>query len=429
MRRPNMVAPLSLIVLMCWSGIGHSEEAVKPRSVPLVGMISLIVKEPVQKELGIAPDSEELANIKAILKPFSLVLQDRMARPSKEDIASGVTPQDLYARIESEFVEQIRLILKPEQFRRLQQIHWQRWGVRSIEDPEMAEALELSERQMQLIETIRDQFQTQRKELESQRRNIDSRDLKEKLAEIDASQSKAFGEILSPDQAARLDALKGEPFELADSKPSLTRTEPKGPVRARADNLLQLVLMEPVLEELEIGPASPVVVELHQLYRTYQRERREQISSKGTAPDRSTLSQAETTRQLRYEDEVKRLLTPAQFARLREIYFQRMGPDALHDAEVASHLNLSEDQKAQIAELNLDKVRKARDLINQSAGKQAAAAISDDIKKKIQDSIIERESRAFEILTPAQQAKWQEMTGKPFDLSKLRRAVKASDRQ
>ena len=71
--------------------------------------------------------------------------------------------------VEAEFVAELQQRLKPEQFTRLQQIHWQRWGIIAIEDPELARQLELSPEQQEQLATVRRQIKTRRSELTQQR--------------------------------------------------------------------------------------------------------------------------------------------------------------------------------------------------------------------------------------------------------------------
>lgn len=214
------------------------------------------------------------------------------------------------------------------------------------------------------------------------------------------------------------------PFDTANPSQSAEKKEPNGTLRTSTDSLLLLVLMEPVLEELGIGPATPQMISLHTLYRAYTAERRELSPTK--LPDsgqRIADPEAVFKLQNKYEAELKQELTPQQFQRLREIQIQRMGTNALGDAEVATYLNLTDAQKSQLADLNREKLLKTRNLVRLARSKEVAAGLGDEVRKKIQDSLSETENAAFEILTQEQRVKWQELTGKPFDLSKLRRSV------
>ena len=128
-RNRSSVRITATLMLLMATVVSTAQESQKDKPVPLRGIISLIVREPVQRELGIGNDSPELESIRNLLKPLSMVLNQRLNYPTEEDKAERLTPQQLYSKVEAEFVLELKKLLKPEQFTRLKQIHWQRWGM------------------------------------------------------------------------------------------------------------------------------------------------------------------------------------------------------------------------------------------------------------------------------------------------------------
>ena len=120
---------LAQLTLLMVVAVATAQEPRKDKPVPLRGMISLIVREPIQRELGIENDSPELESIRKLLKPLSTVLNQRLNYPTEEDKAERLNAQQLYGKVEAEFVLELKKLLRPEQYARLKQIHWQRWGL------------------------------------------------------------------------------------------------------------------------------------------------------------------------------------------------------------------------------------------------------------------------------------------------------------
>ena len=421
------LSSFAVMVMSCAIVVSAAEERSKAKPVPLVGMIALIVKEPVQKELGIEPDSQELAEIKEILKPFSQVLQQRLNRPTEDD--RGLTAQSLYARIESEFVSKLKLQLKPEQFRRLQEIHWQRWGIRSLEDGAMAEALALTDDQIEKIAVTKTEMENRKKELEKQRRDRkrqgeNTDEFPQKFLELDGELGRRYREILTSDQFDRFTELKGAAFELVETSAPANRSSGM-PVATRPGGLMSLAVMEPVMNELGLDPTSPAVAELHKLSRAHSLELRQRLQSKESGVDvREAARDVESKLQTKYDVELKAVLTPDQFTRLRQIHWQRLGADAFSDGEVTRLLQITSEQQAQLATLNLEVFQKVRQLLNPpGGGRPVGASVSDEIKKQIQNSVTDREARIQQILTTTQQEQWTKLKGKPFDLETLRKPV------
>lgn len=419
-----------VMIVVAWCAVPVSSAQEPPaKTTPLVGMIGLIVKEPVLNELGIAKDSSELAEIRKVLKPFSTVLQQRLSQPTDEDRASRLNPQDLYAKVEAEFVAELKQKLKSEQFTRLQQIHWQRWGIRSIEDEQVAQTLDLSQEQLARLAAIRLHHQARQKQLEGQQRELRGQggnveEFKQKFLDLDQERLDQYNQILTADQLAKFEELIGKPFELVESKPSVTNSTGM-PIRTRPGGLMSLAIMEPVLKELGIDHTSPQVLELSKLSKAHSQDLRQQLTSENPVKDiREKTRLIEANLQAKYDAELKKLLTSEQMRRLQEIHLQQMGTQAFSHADVVTTLQISKEQQLKIEGLVVDVLRKSREWLNPpGGGRPVGDPVSEEIQKKIQEAVEEMNSKADQILTKSQREKWEEMKGKPFDLTRLRRSA------
>ena len=155
---PLSMQNLALFTLLMTAAVATAQEPPKDKPVPLPGMISLIVREPVQRELGIESDSPELEDIRKLIKPFSTVLNQRLNNPTDEDKAERLTAQQLYGKVEAEIVLELKKLLKPEQFARLEQIHWQRWGLQAVMDPVVLNELEITEDQRAKLSAMKNEI-------------------------------------------------------------------------------------------------------------------------------------------------------------------------------------------------------------------------------------------------------------------------------
>ena len=105
---------------------------------------------------------------------------------------------------------------------------------------------------------------------------------------------------------------------------------------------------------------------------------------------------------------LEELLTPAQRQRLRQIALQSMGIFAFHEADVVTALDLSDAQRTAIRDIEfrgIDRLHRAQ---------RAVDSVGDfDSKARL---AFNRQSveQVLNVLSPQQQAKWRELTGKPF---------------
>jgi len=111
---------------------------------------------------------------------------------------------------------------------------------------------------------------------------------------------------------------------------------------------------------------------------------------------------------------LEEILLPGQLTRLREIFIQQAGAEALNDEEVAGKLEIAEAQKTKLAEIR----RANRDAMNEQmrglfggegGDRDAARAKMDELRKA-------GDAKLLAVLSPDQQKTFEEMKGKPFKM-------------
>ena len=406
---------LAQLTLLMVVAVATAQEPRKDKPVPLRGMISLIVREPIQRELGIENDSPELESIRKLLKPLSTVLNQRLNYPTEEDKAERLNAQQLYGKVEAEFVLELKKLLRPEQYARLKQIHWQRWGLQAIQDPDLANQLEITVDQLNKLSAVNLDIETRRKEIRPQGGD----NLEAKVQELDAERNKKYTEVLTPEQLAKFEQLKGKPFDLPAPATSATPTNVAagGPIRTRPGGLMAFALREPILKELGIENDSPVVAEIRKLSEAHTTELRKELRAINPVV-RERVQEAEVKLQGQYDLELKKLLTPEQFVRLRQIHWQQLGLQALNEADVAKALAITQEQKEQLAAVELAFFKNVRELLNPRDARPVGP-VSAEIQKKMKLARDEQETKVNQILTQVQRNQFAELKGKPFELELL----------
>ena len=251
--------------------------------------------------------------------------------------------------------------------------------------------------------------------------NRETDSILQQLKDIDAKRDQRGNEILTKEQQQKFAELKGKPFDLSTLPPQYAGRGPRMPIGFRRGGLMELALMEPVMKELGIDKDAPQVPELRKLAETYfaetgkefQRMRHDQIEVELANPFRIA-----PTVQAKIDPELKKLLTPEQFTRLRQINWQNEGVHALYDPAIEESLEITSDQQKQLSDLNYENRRKHARLLNPRDGEPRLSA--EEIQKKGAELNAERDRRINEILTKTQQEKFAELKGKPFDLALLR---------
>ncbi len=106
---------------------------------------------------------------------------------------------------------------------------------------------------------------------------------------------------------------------------------------------------------------------------------------------------------------ISTVLNEEQQKRLRQISLQLQGAQALTSPEVATALDLSDEQKKSVEEIQTASREETR------AAFQGGEGDRDAMRKKFQEARQASNDKLKAVLTAEQQAKWQEMLGEPFE--------------
>jgi len=135
------------------------------------------------------------------------------------------------------------------------------------------------------------------------------------------------------------------------------------------------------------------------------------------AEDRANMQQIGPKLQAKFDPELKKLLTPEQFTRLKQINWQYLRSFAFEEPEIIAALGLESDQQEQIADLRFETFKQQRELLNPPGGGQHLPP--GDLQKKTEELKADEIKKVNLLLTTEQQKKFAELKGKPFDLSQL----------
>jgi TolA-binding protein len=105
------------------------------------------------------------------------------------------------------------------------------------------------------------------------------------------------------------------------------------------------------------------------------------------------------------------ILKPEQMKRLKQIDLQQTGSEAFDSADVQKGLQLSDDQKAKLKDLNEAYARDRRELARPSSGANLPGIV-----RKMNALRKDYLEKAEAVLTAEQMKSWKEMTGEPFEV-------------
>jgi hypothetical protein len=192
----------------------------------------------------------------------------------------------------------------------------------------------------------------------------------------------------------------------------------------RTNSLLSLARNDAVQKDL--GVSGDVAGKLNELYDQYRSASDREFKAAGFDNDalrdlpaleraaemrKVNERSAEVTRKLldRFVPKLEELLTSEQIQRLKEIHLQAAGIEVWLEPSFAQQLDLSEVQKALLAELRNEYSRRQQQLDGDFTQRL----------NRIREMNNERDAKAIEILIETQKAKLAELKGKPFDVSQL----------
>ncbi|MFM7131270.1 MAG: hypothetical protein ACKO0V_18125 [bacterium] len=207
------------------------------------------------------------------------------------------------------------------------------------------------------------------------------------------------------------------------------------PAVIRSQSALRPVLLLEGSVQKELGLSLDQIDQAEKLVRSFQKEVERRLGESGFKPESlQGLPPGERFERLReatgraskiagsveqeYITKMDMILEPVQARRLEEIQIQSMGTAALQLDSVAGRLELRPEQRAA--------VREAEQKFAISMSEAIASTKSGD---STQYAVLSRQARAsretqvLRTLTPEQKSKFEEIKGKPFDLTSLRQFV------
>jgi Spy/CpxP family protein refolding chaperone len=166
------------------------------------GGLFLLTQKSVQEELKLSDDQ--------LKKVGELVEKQREEFGKLRDL-SREERQKKVEELTKESHKALAEILKADQVKRFKQIQWQQEGARAFADPEVADALKLSDEQKDKVKAVREEAQ---KEMRALRESGASREeVRKKFEEIRKASSDKLMGILTDEQKTKWKELQGEPFK------------------------------------------------------------------------------------------------------------------------------------------------------------------------------------------------------------------------
>jgi len=250
--RFRVVMTFAAVALMCLAGSALAQRpgGGRPGGGGFGGgfgtsRLSLASLEAVQKELGLEPAQiEAIQKLRDELRPMR---EGGKGRPggkgkAKAPEALNQVPADWFfvqaqaqpgqrGQFTPEQLEEFRKqaaerakqektklaeILLPNQMKRLNEIYIQQLGTRALDDEDVAGELKITAEQKTSIAKVREESQAKMRELFTAGAGGDREAARTKMAEMRKASDEKILAVLTADQKAKLEELKGKPFELPE---------------------------------------------------------------------------------------------------------------------------------------------------------------------------------------------------------------------
>ena len=140
--------------------------------------------------------------------------------------------------------------------------------------------------------------------------------------------------------------------------------------------------------------------------------------------------------------QIDTVLKPEQTTRVKQIFVQAMGVNAFTYPDVVAKLKLTDEQKGKIKEISDEYNTKAREIRTagrggveeefiafqgrRGGGAGGGFQVSPETQKKLDELTKETMTKIKAVLTDDQKKGWSELTGKEFDVAKLRPAPRGN---
>jgi len=188
---------------------------------------------------------------------------------------------------------------------------------------------------------------------------------------------------------------------------------------------LQIVVNKDVLEDIKATDEQKT--KLEEWAKEEQPKQREKMQEKlqGIPMEEFATKMPAIRAELNKElwKDVEKVLKPEQYTRVRQIGLQAMGVQAFNDKETTEKLKVTDEQKEKI-KTALEEVQKDQMELFQNSGFQPGQPPDQEAMAAFQKKQAELTKKSMDklkgMLTEDQKKTWAEMTGKEFDVAKLR---------
>jgi hypothetical protein len=166
--------------------------------------LALLGQESVQSELQLSDEQAEKV----------AVTQQTIREDIRKAIeASPEERQAEFQRIRKESEKLAATILDVQQAKRVQQIRWQLQGTRSFANPEVADALKLTDTQKEKIKAIHEKVHQEITALFKKEEKPSREEVRRTMVDLHKKADGKIMELLSDDQKVAWKGLAGEPFK------------------------------------------------------------------------------------------------------------------------------------------------------------------------------------------------------------------------
>jgi hypothetical protein len=386
----------------------------------------------------------------------------------------GEKRNELMKKLNEKFMPQLKEAFSAPQFERLQQINWQVAGSQALAGPELGKSLELSKDQQEKITGIIQEFDRKQQELPGGFGRgggpgfggapPDPEAMRERMQKVQAlakeREAKAL-EVLSGVQREKYAKLTGKPFDVAQLQAGFggggfggggfgggggrggqgfggRGFGGPGMGGGMGGGIIGLAGIPPVQDE--IGLEGQAAAKVQTLIESFREEMRSAMQEAGLgfggpgqfqdlSPEERQVKmremnekRMEITKKLneKFMPQLKELLSDSQVERLQQINWQVGGIQALAGPELARSLELSKEQQEKISGIIQEFATKQQELVAVGFGRGGGASPDPEAfqerMQKLQALVTERDAKAVEVLSSAQQEKYAKMKGKRFEL-------------
>ncbi len=140
--------------------------------------------------------------------PWGLCFEQSQSNEERNEAIAGL--MEKWHATTSKFLPQLKEVLTADQFVRLQQIHWQALDTFAYSDPEVIEALAITNEQRERISAIANDYRARQQE-----RFVQGGDgVREKINELAKERDKEINDVLTNSQLEKFAAMKGKEFDV-----------------------------------------------------------------------------------------------------------------------------------------------------------------------------------------------------------------------